>query len=360
VKILMISNMYPSNTDVYFGAFVKNIEEGLRQAGAKTELIAIAGQGQNKLQKILKYFLFYIKILLTDLRKYDVVHISYPSHTFLPILVKRRKGSLIVVRFHGLEIMKDRKNDFFLYKLRRLISKIAISNSDITVVPSTYFLEEVSHVKPPLKMYKYPSGGVNRNKFYPISSKHHFGGESQRGIRIGYVGRIDVGKGLDVLLNSLKDLKFDYQLTVVGKGPLLSSYIDLTEANNLNVSFVGAVPQEDLLSYYNNFDVLVFPTMRTGESFGNVGIECMACGTPVIASNFAGPTEYVKQGVNGFFFEKGDVLSLQKVLNDFSLLDGDRRKELSVAALQTASEFDRHELSNGFFKYLKNEVSKKC
>ena len=58
----------------------------------------------------------------------------------------------------------------------------------------------------------------------------------------------------------------------------------------------------DKIKYiYNNIDVLVFPT-KLKEGLGLVGLESMACSTPVIASNSSGPATYVQEGKNGFLF----------------------------------------------------------
>lgn len=75
------------------------------------------------------------------------------------------------------------------------------------------------------------------------------------------------------------------------------------------------LPQEELVSIYNVSDAFIFPTRREGESLGLVAIEAMACGTPVIASDFAAPKYYVQEDVILISFSLMNY-SLQKRIPD--------------------------------------------
>ena len=77
--------MYPGVTPS-FGTFIKSIKDGLELYNVKVDLIVISERHDSNLKKLLTYAIFYLKILFRNLDKYDFVHISYPSHTFLPFL----------------------------------------------------------------------------------------------------------------------------------------------------------------------------------------------------------------------------------------------------------------------------------
>ena len=64
--------------------------------------------------------------------------------------------------------------------------------------------------------------------------------------------------------------------------------------------------QKELALFYSAIDIFCFPTYRKSDSLGLVGLEAMACGCIVIASNMAGPTSYIKNQENGFFFKPRD------------------------------------------------------
>ena len=341
--------MYPSKGDLFFGSFIKNIEEGFLGNNVSVDKIVICGQGLNLFDKIRKYLSFYVKIIRVSFEIYDFVHLSYPSHTIIPILFKRKYKSKLIVRFHGLEIVSDREKDFLLF-FRRCLSKVAISIADVVVVPSEYFKKIVVSLHAPRLIYKYPSGGVNRTLFSPSFALNDIRSE----LIIGYVGRIDTGKGLDVLIEACSRLPFAFKLVVVGSGPLYSKMLELSKNNNLNAEFVGPIANNLLVDYYRSFDVLVFPTMRVGESFGNVGIESMSCGTPVIGSDFAGLSEYLVHKYNGFSFEVGSVDSLIERLVSFKNLSLSSRIQLQENCLETSKRFDRGIVTRDFIKFLRD------
>lgn len=351
MKILMISNMYPSKNDPYFGSFIKNIKEGLELSGCQVDLISINGQGIGILQKIWKYLRFYCHIFFKNCDSYDFIHLSYPSHTFLPFLFKRAIYNKLIVRLHGLELVSDVDNDKWLL-LRRYLTKLACVRAALCVVPSKYFKEELDKLTSVNNTYIYPSGGIDMEKFY-IVKKYADRLIRSKKIHIGYVGRIDLQKGVDILLKSLALVDFDYDITIIGKGPLLSDMKNLALDLGVKASFLGAINNEDLVGYYNDFSVFVFPTERRGESFGNVAIESMACGTPIIGSNFAGLTEYIKDNKNGFFFEVSNPEDLAVKLNIFNELTDEEKISMSNCSYNTALKYEKAKVSRDFCSYLK-------
>ena len=98
--------------------------------------------------------------------------------------------------------------------------------------------------------------------------------------------------------------------------------------------------QKELQKVYNELDVFIFPTEREGESLGLVALEAMACGTPVIASDFAAPADYVVNGYNGYKFEKGNPKQLSEKIREFynlSIIDKENMKE---SAMETARKYN--------------------
>ena len=96
-------------------------------------------------------------------------------------------------------------------------------------------------------------------------------------------------------------------------------------------------------------DFFVFPTEREGESLGLVAIEAMACGTPVIASNYAAPKYYVNKN-NGLTFDKGNEFELyQKIAEANEIYLSDNLDVFHEGAIVTAGKFFtdniRHNLS---------------
>jgi UDP-glucose:(heptosyl)LPS alpha-1,3-glucosyltransferase len=97
------------------------------------------------------------------------------------------------------------------------------------------------------------------------------------------------------------------------------------------VSFLGA--RSDPLPYYAAADVLVLPSFY--ESFGLVVLEAAACGVPVVTSRFAGVSELLSEGVDGYVLsDPADDAELAERLQ--RLLDPALRGQMAEAARRLA------------------------
>ncbi|WP_019911941.1 glycosyltransferase family 4 protein [Paenibacillus sp. HW567] len=117
-----------------------------------------------------------------------------------------------------------------------------------------------------------------------------------------YVGRIAPEKDIATLLQAMRQLPESLaagiHLLVVGDGPLLP---ELRANAPHNVTFTGAKHGEELAELYASGDLFVFPSST--ETFGNVVLEAMASGLPVIAAGAGGSKELILPGVTGRLFE---------------------------------------------------------
>jgi glycosyltransferase involved in cell wall biosynthesis len=104
------------------------------------------------------------------------------------------------------------------------------------------------------------------------------------------VGRVSAEKGLD----DLRSLQEKYSLVVVGDGPYMEHCRELLD----NAKFVGYQSGQELVDYYHQADVFVFPSRS--DTFGLVMIEAMAQGTPVAAYPVQGPIDIIENGINGW------------------------------------------------------------
>lgn len=111
------------------------------------------------------------------------------------------------------------------------------------------------------------------------------------------VGRLVEVKGFDSLIRafSLVRKNTDVRLIILGEGPLRKKLQGLIDSLDLNevVSMPGFV--ENPYSYMKNADLFVLASLS--EGFGNVLVEAMACGTPVVSTNCpTGPAEILEGG----------------------------------------------------------------
>jgi len=124
--------------------------------------------------------------------------------------------------------------------------------------------------------------------------------------QLGFIGRIDDGKGLDDAIKISKATGLD--LRVVGEGPALKDARRLVKKMRLmeQVEFVGKVPYETVPEEYHAASLVLAPFKRV-EPIGRVLMEANACGRAVLTTTICGGAERITEGKNGFVVEPGDV-----------------------------------------------------
>ena len=122
-------------------------------------------------------------------------------------------------------------------------------------------------------------------------------------LKLLYVGRFSVEKGVEVLLNAcgiLSEWKVDFSLTLVGDGPdreKLSNLVTHLGITN-RVTFVGPVPRQKLGALYQSSDMLCVPSLD--EPLGNVVLEGLIGGCLVLGSDVGGISFILTDGVDGY------------------------------------------------------------
>lgn len=139
-----------------------------------------------------------------------------------------------------------------------------------------------------------------------------------------YAGRLTENKGIDVLLNAAKKYENGKILTIIagGGGLLKELKSQVANLNLQDVVFVGDQTQENLCKLYNIANVLAVPSRI--EGFGLVAIEALACGTPVVATNKGGMTDFINDEVGALVDVEDDVMlerEISKILNGEKIFD---------------------------------------
>jgi glycosyltransferase involved in cell wall biosynthesis len=125
-----------------------------------------------------------------------------------------------------------------------------------------------------------------------------------------FVGRLDVEKGLDTLLEAwrIADLR-GRTLKVAGSGPLEASL----DRSIPGIEWLGRCSNEDVLALMRAAAFLVFPS-KCHEGFPMTLLEAMATGLPVLASAHGAMAEIVREDVTGRHFRTGDAQDLARAL----------------------------------------------
>ncbi len=130
-----------------------------------------------------------------------------------------------------------------------------------------------------------------------------------------FVGRIDPLKGIEQLLEAVSYLKDTDSLRLVIIGgdddeDAVSWLKEMTEKLDITerVTFHGLVKHHELPIFYNAANVTVVPSYY--ESFGLVGLESLACGTPVVTTDVGDMSNVIRQGENGYVVPDNDPQEL--------------------------------------------------
>ncbi|WP_342417429.1 glycosyltransferase family 1 protein [Paenibacillus sp. FSL R10-2782] len=178
--------------------------------------------------------------------------------------------------------------------------------------------------------------GIDTQRFQPKVDRYAVW--KKWGIRadafvILYVGRLALEKGIDTLLDAYLQLpdvvRAESVLVIAGDGPLykVKTAADMGVPEHA-VHWLGFVKGQELAELYAAADVFLFPS--TTETFGNVVLEAMASGTPVVGADEGGVKDNLIHGKTGLLCPAGDAAAFAEAVH---LLYKDRpfRDSMSVA-----------------------------
>lgn len=161
------------------------------------------------------------------------------------------------------------------------------------------------------------------------------------------VGRINSIKRHDLIIKALNLLNNEnIYLVIIGKEEdvSVSDLLDMSD-NNKNISFLGE--KSNPYKYIRNSNALILSS--DSESFGNVLVESMICGTPTISTKCGGPEDIIEDCVNGVLVELNNVAQLADAINKLVVDRGFVRMLVCNAFLSAK----KYELGNVVVQYKK-------
>ena len=143
-------------------------------------------------------------------------------------------------------------------------------------------------------------------------------------IKVLLVGRLAEMKNFHLVFEALHMLPNSFEIDVIGSGSYQSTLEKCAKKLELNVRFLGNLPNDELVHQYHMHD-LVLMTEAWGSGMPKVILEAMATGTPFLASNTRSVRQIVTDGINGFICEPNinDIRAgIKRVIaSDIVLLD---------------------------------------
>jgi len=309
----------------------------------------------SKLMLLIAYAKYiYRAVLEINKGTYDICYFHYGNHSLLPLLfIGQSIASKIVINFHG----TDFTHDGFFPTIIRWLLKRKIKSANLLVAPSKYFKSLlVDYYNIGLSsVVVSPSGGVDSSIF-----RNYVRLQRQRsGItRFVFAGRIDPGKGLELLILACKNLVsscHSFELLIAGVGSsesMVRREISMFE----NIHYVGYLNHDELYELYADCDFFVFPTLLD-ESLGLAPIEAMQSGLPCVSTPFNSGMEYLFDTKNSLVASDKSVdafvCAMSKAINmpnfDYCLM--------SRSAIETTNIYRRDIVSSDLQRNLINLVN---
>ncbi len=245
-------------------------------------------------------------------QKVDIIDFHHPFPLGdLAIFLFRPKAKLIV-HYHS-DIVRQKAlsfliNPFILNTLKKA-EKIIVSNPNL--------IESSSCLRKFKQKCQIISFGVDLKEIEnSLSEQEQRKIKEKYGRFVLFVGRLNYYKGVDYLIEAMKDIGAN--LVVIGEGKEKERLKLKVERLKLGdrVFFLSHQPREKLINFYGASEVFVLPSIFKSEAFGIVLIEAMVCGKPVVSTELGTGTSWINiNEKTGFVVPPKDSRSLAKVIN---------------------------------------------
>ena len=249
----------------------------------------------------------------------NVVHVASPDIAGHRAVTWARDRKLpILASVHTrFETYPRYYNMAFLEPVAEAILRRFYNRCDALVAPSESMAAVLREqgMNPDISIW---SRGVDRTIFDPARRDNGWRrahGIADDDVVIGFLGRLVMEKGLDVFSETIAELRRRggrHKVLVVGEGPAREFFAEHVP----DAVFVGFCKGEELGRAVACIDVLLNPSVT--ETFGNVTLEAMASGVPVVAARATGSTSLVRDGETGRLVMPGQIADFADVLESYS------------------------------------------
>ena len=259
------------------------------------------------------------------LKNIDILKTNQMNGSWAAVMTKILFRKKLAVRTGYTWSLFAEKNTFTSWKKKvvRIIERFSYSLADAVIVSSNRDLKYLTGSYRLNGCQKVIPNYVDTEAFKPLDVQKKKGS-------ICFIGRLEEQKNLFSLLKAMVGLA--YVLTVVGSGPLRENLQKYAKEKEINVEFLGNLPNSNLPELLNQHEIFVLPSLY--EGMPKVLLEAMACGLPVVGTDVEGIREVIEHEKNGVLCKTNSYSIRETIVR--LMEDEELRKSLAVEARTTA------------------------
>lgn len=291
---------------------------------------------------------------IIEREKFDVIHCHTPIAGAITRWVsrnKRKNGTKVIYTTHGFYFHKgaSKKSWIIFGTIERFMSRFC--DAIITINNEDFNNAKTMHCK---NVYHINGVGVDINKFKNVQiNREEYRksiGVDNSDIMILSIGELSKRKNQKVVVEAIAELNnpnliFVHCGNAMNREATTEEIKQIAKEKNVRIKLLGL--RKDIPEICHCADIGTISSTR--EGLGLAGIEMIASGLPIVASNVHGIVDYVQDGVNGFLANPYSIEDFKKGINE--LISGKLKKEyISDSVL----EFDK----NKSFKQVKSIYKK--
>ncbi|MGC8554599.1 MAG: glycosyltransferase family 4 protein [Candidatus Acidulodesulfobacterium sp.] len=262
---------------------------------------------------------------------FDIIHTHLSKANFIGALAAKIAKKKSIATAHGLNKKKQYKHSDFVICVSKAVRENLISQGiDEKKLGIIYNGIDVSKFNP-----KAEGLPARKEYFNNLNST----GNAARQFNVGIIARLSREKGVDLFIEAAKFVLIkipEAKFFIAGAGNLKESLIKRAKDLNIfnSIYFVGFI-EGNLVSFLNELDAVVFPSLKEGLPLAL--LESMSMKKIVVVSDAGGMPEVVIDGKNGYVVKKGDINAIyQKLIFVYNNRSG--LNELADSAAETIRE----------------------
>lgn len=339
------------------------------------EIVSVEEDNPDHLEFFREYALYYSfkvnqKLLnVVEIQKFDLIEIpDYFGEGYYILKFKHELNKYqdipICMKIHTptYECLEANGESVYQNKVIIDLEDYCIKNADVLYCISNLLREKIKnriHLTKKIDIVYNPIGYLfNRREINSL--------ENSIEKNILFVGRFQKLKGVDLFIDAALKLLDQYKnvtFTLIGndminpetnrsvKQELVNS---IPEEKMKKINFLNPMSQERLSEFYAKAYVSVFPSRF--EGFGNVCLEAIYHGCPVIVSDSGGMMEIIENGLSGLYFESGNVESLVEQIKQIIDNEG-LRNSFCNKALERANYFSNSHFYKRQMDFYNNAIN---